>query len=120
VHADGPDIRLLESRGFARFGVPLPRGVTVTSLRFDDADGDAGNDWTAATTGDTVGWSAQGSTDTLDWGTLYHFEFIANAPPTARRVAIGGAATATEAERPYTLDLIGPAARRADPRRGRH
>jgi hypothetical protein len=120
AHADGPDIKLLESRGLARFSVPLPRGVVATSLRFDDADGDAGNDWTAATTGDTVGWSARDSDDTLDWGMLYHFEFTANAPPTARRVAIGGAATAAEAERPYTLDLIGPAARRADPRRGLH
>ncbi len=118
VHAEGADIRLLESRGFARFGVPLPRGVIATSLHFDDADGNAGNDWTAATTGDTVGWSAPDASDTLAWGTLYHFEFTANAPPTARRVAIGGAATATEAERPYTIDLIGPAARRAAPRRG--
>lgn len=118
AHADGPNMKLLENHGFARFAVPLPRDVTATSLRFDDADDDAGNDWTAATTGDTVRWSTPDSNRTLDWGTLYHFEFTANAPPTVRRVAIGGAATATEAERPYTLDLIGPAARHADPRRG--
>jgi hypothetical protein len=109
AHAHGPDLKLLENRGFARFGVPLPHGVTLTSLRFHDADGDAGNDWTAAISGDTVAWSASDAGNTLDWGTLYSFEFTANAPPTARRVGLAGAATATDAERSYTLDLIGPA-----------
>lgn len=118
AHATEPDLKLLAHRGFARFAVPLPRGVVAASPRFDDADDDAGNDWTAKTNGDTVSWVAPGPDNTLGWGMLHHFEFIANAPPVGSRVTIEGAAISTGKAQPYTLDLIGPAAsRRATQRR---
>ncbi|WP_395683848.1 hypothetical protein [Dokdonella sp.] len=117
AHASEPDVKLLDHRGFGRFVVPLPRGVVATSLRFDDADGDAGNDWTAKASGDALSWTAPDPANTLGWGMLHHFEFVANGPPTARRVQMDGAATTAGKAPSYTLDLIGPAApHRATPR----
>ena len=40
---------------------------------------------------------------------MYHFEFVADAPPVAgTSIQLVGIATATEPEQPYTLDIIGP------------
>lgn len=109
AHATEPDLRLLSNRGFQRFSVPLPAGAKVSETRFDDADTDAGNDWTVGVDRRSVTWTAPASGNTLDWGMLYHFEFVADAAPaTDRTVTLVGAATAVEAERPYQLALPGP------------
>lgn len=108
THPSEPNLKLLSNHGFARFSVPLPAGATGTLLRFDDADVDGGNDWQGAVTSDSVTWTAPASGNTLDWGTLYHFEFTSNAAPAANVLTIVGAATSSEAELPYTLNLVGP------------
>jgi len=110
AHPSEPNMKLLSNHGFSSFSVPLPTGVSATDLRFDDADGDAGNDWTATTTANAVTWTAPASGNTLDWGTLYHFEFTTSVAPLPNTVNIVGAATATEGELPYTLNLLGPQA----------
>jgi hypothetical protein len=110
AHPAEPNMKLLSNHGFARFSVPLPAGATASVLRFDDADGDSGNDWQAAATGGAVTWTAPAAGNTLDWGTLYHFEFISNTAPAANTLTLVGAATATEAELPYTMALLGPQA----------
>ncbi|MEO5560854.1 MAG: hypothetical protein ABIO49_13115 [Dokdonella sp.] len=110
AHPSEPNMKLLSNQGFARFSIPLQPGSGNGNFRFDDADGDAGNDWTVAIGADAVTWSAPVSGNTLDWGTLYHFEFTSNAPPAANVLTVVGAATSAEAELPYTLALLGPQA----------
>ena len=95
-------------RRFARFRVPLPANASVSAPRFDDADNDSGNDWSLSGAGGALTWSAPAG-NTLDWGRLYHFEFVSDAPPAAATLGLTGAATATEAEIGYALDLLGPA-----------
>jgi hypothetical protein len=109
AHPREPDLRLLASRGFHRFGVRLPRGVRVGDLRFAGAGSDPGVDWSARVGADAVTWSAPAAGPTLDWGTLFQFEFTVNAPPRpAAQVTLTGAPTPAEAELPYTLALPGP------------
>jgi len=108
AHPSEPNMKVLENHGFSRFSVPLPAGAIATSLRFDDADNGAGNDWTATTASGAVTWDAGASGNTLDWGKLYRFEFTANMPPGAATVGIVGAATSSETAIPYTLGLLGP------------
>jgi hypothetical protein len=109
AHASEPNMKVLENHGFSSFSVPLPNGVVATSLHFDDADNSAGNDWIATNTaGSAVTWNAPAGGNTLDWGKLYRFEFTASSPPAAATIGIRGAATATEADIPYTLGLLGP------------
>lgn len=108
AHATEPNVKLLENHGFARFRVPLPANASVSAPRFDDADNDSGNDWSLSGAGGALTWSAPAG-NTLDWGRLYHFEFVSDAPPAAATLGLTGAATATEAEIGYALDLLGPA-----------
>ncbi|HEY6942458.1 hypothetical protein [Dokdonella sp.] len=110
AHPAEPNLKLLENRGFARFGVPLAGGASASAVRFDDADNDAGNDWVASIAGGTITWSAPVAGNTLDWGRLYHFEFVSNAPPSSATLDLVGAATSTEPDIGYTLDLLAPVA----------
>ena len=114
AHPNEPNLKLLSNHGFARFSVPLPSGATAAALRFDDADGDGGNDWPGVVTPTSVVWTAPVAGNTLDWGTLYHFEFISNSAPTASLLTLVGAATSTEGELLNTLTLLGPQAATSD------
>jgi hypothetical protein len=109
AHPAEPNLKLVSNHGFARFTVPLPAGATATTLRFDDADTVAADDWAGSVGGGAVTWTSPASANTLDWGTLYHFEFTSSAPPAATTVGLVAAATSTEGELPYTLSLLGPA-----------
>src|SRR5215470_8700241 len=96
--------------GFSRFSVPLGPGITPTAIRFDDADTNAGNNWTVSTANNAITWTMTGA-NSLDWGTMYHFEFVASAAPAATgTVSLTGIATASEPEIPYTLGIIVPQA----------
>ena len=116
AHAAEPNLRLLSNHGFAHFGVPVPAGVTVTDLRFDDADGDPSDDWIASNDDGTLAWNAPAAANALDWGTLYHFEFVADAAPSDAAITLAGAATSSESGQAYTMPLLGPAARAPLPR----
>jgi len=109
AHAGEPNLKVLSNHGFGRFSVPLPRGVHASDLRFDDADAAADNDWRATTRGGAVTWTAPPSGNTLDWGLLFHFEFVADAAPAAdRTIMLVGVATDDAPALPYTLALPGP------------
>jgi hypothetical protein len=111
AHPSEPNLMVDSSHGFSRFSVPFGAGVAISGLRFDDADLTAGNDWSVGTAANRVTWTAPAGSNSLDWGTLYHFEFVANAPPSASgAVQLVGIATADEPELPYTLDIIVPQA----------
>lgn len=111
AHPDEPNLKLDSNHGFDRFSIPLPSGVTVSDLRFDDADLDTANEWTSTTSKGALTWTAPAGANTLDWGTLYHFEFVANsAPGAAVATQLTGAATADEPEQPFTVSILAPAA----------
>lgn len=110
AHPNEPNLKLLSNHGFARFSVPLPSGATASALRFDDTDGDGGNDWPGVVTPNTVVWTAPAAGNTLDWGMLYHFEFTSNAAPTPSLLSLIGAATSSEGELLNTLTSLGPQA----------
>jgi hypothetical protein len=111
MHPNEPNLALVSDHGFARFSVPVGPGVTASALRFDDVDTNAANDWTATIADNHVTWTATNN-NSLDWGTMYHFEFVADAPPASTNAAVElvGIATAVEPEIPYTLDTIVPQA----------
>lgn len=77
-------------RQIGSFFIPTD-GVSIDNLYFHDADGDAGNDWTATQDANGVTWTKPGAQG-LDWGTLINFGF------TARSAAITGSATLTAVE----------------------
>jgi hypothetical protein len=108
AHAAEPDIRLLSNHGFARLRVPLADGVVVSAVRSDDLDADPSNDWRAEVGADALTWTAPASGNTLDWGTLHHFEFIANAAPAAGVLHLADAAIPEEPAPTYTLGLLAP------------
>ena len=110
AHPDEPDMMVDSDHGFSRFSVPLGAGITPTQIRFDDADTNAGNNWTASTANNAITWTMTGA-NSMDWGTMYHFEFVVSAAPAASgTVELTGIATASEPELPYTLDILVPQA----------
>jgi len=105
AHPSEPNLQLDANHGFVRFSVPLAAGTTVSDTRFDDADLDGGNDWSVATTTNAVTWSAPSGANSLDWGTLYHFEFVSTAPPADMDLGLVGTATTSEGELPYVVPI---------------
>jgi len=103
-----PDLRVVAAHGFDRFSVPLPVGVDVATLAFADADRDPTNDWTARIADGALVWTAPPAANTLDWGTLYTFSFVANAAPVAGGVGLRAVATASEAASDYTVGVLVP------------
>lgn len=109
--------RVIHNFGFDRFSVPLPEGVTVSSLEFNDGELDAANDWSATTTGGSVTWSAPANPspppstpavlNPLNWGTMFRFSFIANQAPTAADIDLRVAQSGTPAS--YTAAVLAPA-----------
>lgn len=73
----------------------VPTGVAgLRNFEFRDIDGNAGNDWTLSTVGNSVTWSTDDwSTDpnanALEYQTLFNLRFEADLPPAAA-VATGG------------------------------
>ncbi|MBL8299122.1 MAG: hypothetical protein JNN30_12355 [Rhodanobacteraceae bacterium] len=109
--------RVIHNFGFDRFSVPLPAGVTVSSLEFNDGELDAANDWTATTSGGSVTWTAPVNPtppantpavlNPLNWGTMFRFSFVANQAPTAADVDLHVAQSGTPAS--YTASVLAPA-----------
>jgi len=109
AHPDEPNLMVDSNHGFGRFSVPVVAGTTITGLRFDDTDTNPSNDWSANTANNAVTWTGQAG-HPLDWGTMFHFEFVANAPPGSGTIQLVGVATTTEPELPYSLGILTPQA----------
>ncbi len=74
-----PNLRVLSNQGFN--GLAVPAGAaTITDLKFSDGDVDPTNDWTASISGGNVFWVAPAG-NSLNWGTMFRFSFIANRAP---------------------------------------
>ena len=75
-----PNLDVISNKGFQRFRVPIPAGVSVIANRFSDGDLVAGNDWTFSESGGYLTWTAP-SGASLDWGTLYLFSVTTYSAP---------------------------------------
>jgi len=120
-----PNLRVLSNRGFDRFSVSVPAGVTILSPSSDVGDETSATNWRARIAGGAITWSTDASVGgigsstrppattlpTLDWGTLYAFSFISTAPP-ANASAILHVATAGSPAQ-YEVQTLGPAAPQA-------
>jgi hypothetical protein len=87
-----PDLRVLEARGFGGISILRPQSAGITATAFAGVHAVGGNDWTATVTppgaSASVSFTANGGTDTLDWGTLFRFTIEANAPPVEGTVSL--------------------------------
>lgn len=88
AHPRDPDLKLLDSHGFTTFSVPVPSGASAEAPRFDDADTDGDDDWRVRIADGAVTWTAPASRNSLAWGTLYHFEFVARRAPAIAPVVV--------------------------------
>jgi len=86
-----PDLRVLDARGIGAFSVPVPAGGGVSALQAFDLDRDPGNDWSGATAGGRVVFTAPAVANSLDWGTLHAFSFESSAAPVAGTVDLAPA-----------------------------
>ncbi|MBK7874933.1 MAG: hypothetical protein IPJ77_04150 [Planctomycetes bacterium] len=83
-------------RSIRAFSLPIPAGVTVSNIGFNDVaylgnDGNGnvnfdGTDWTGTVSGGALTWSTQtlaqnNNANALRWGTTYNFRFDANTAP---------------------------------------
>ncbi|MFZ2235809.1 MAG: hypothetical protein WAV67_05460, partial [Dokdonella sp.] len=93
-----PNLRVIHNYGFDQFSVLHSPGVTISGMTFSDGDQTAANDWTAATFNNSVRWSAPVDPappaqtppvlNPLNWGTMFRFSFVADAPPSAGSVQL--------------------------------
>lgn len=118
AHASEPNLKLLSNRGFERFSVPVAIGATTVGARFDDADADVANDWVAVSAPGGVAWDAGSARNTLDWGMLYHFEFVADTAPSTAAAGIVGAKRSDGDAPAYEIGVLAPARRSSFEPRG--
>ncbi len=91
---------LNSDRSGGSFSVPVPAGVTITGVGFNDVRYHSGEpydntDWTSTVGGGSVTWSSpqtfaqNANSNALRWGTMYNFWFEADRPPTTANVTLG-------------------------------
>lgn len=107
AHASEPDLKLLSNAGFDAFAVPVPDDVTLGEPAFTDADHDDGNGWTSGMVGSSMRWQAPAG-NTLDWGNLYTFSFVASTPPGPAAIDLHVANTGTGLPASYSIDSLAP------------
>lgn len=87
-------------RSGGSFTVPVPAGVTVTNIGFNDVDYHSGEvysntDWNSTRTTSAVIWTSPQSyaenqnTNALRWGTMYNFWFTADRGPGTAQSTLG-------------------------------
>ena len=109
-------LRVIHNFGFDRFSVPIPAGVNVSSIVFSDGDMDAGNQWTNSKASGSLTWSAPANAsppenvppvlNTLNWGTMFRFSFVANGGPST--AAVGLHVAETGSPQSLSATVLGP------------
>jgi hypothetical protein len=74
------------ARGVGALRVPLCAGARVRATGFGDVDTDAANDWSASVVGNELVFA--GSTNPLEWNTIFNFWFDCDAAPVPGALAL--------------------------------
>lgn len=103
-------------RSAGSFGVPIPTGVTVSSIGFHDISYHSGEtyssvDWPGVLAGTQLQWATSPFTTNPDanairWGTMYNFRFDSPYPPKFANVNVGLFKPGTPGS--MTVRAIGP------------
>jgi hypothetical protein len=107
-----PNLRVLDNRGLNALSIPVGN-ATITDVRFGDGDLDPNNDWFSVLTNQRIRWVAP-SNNTLNWGTMFTFSFVANQGPNTGLFQLGVANAGTPAEL-QEATLVPTPRRRGDP-----
>lgn len=112
AHASEPNLKILSNAGFDGIDIPLPADVAASDLQFGDADRDAANAWTGTMGSGTASWRAPAdngiSSNTLDWGTLYSFSFVASTAPGPADLVLQVATSKSGMPTSYTVPGLSP------------
>lgn len=108
AHASEPDLKVLSNAGFDSLSVPLPFRLALQALDFGDADRDSGNDWSAQQGDHALDWQAP-TDNTLDWGLLYSFTFVAPTAPQPADVTLHVATAVSGQPASYAVPSLAPA-----------
>ncbi|MEO8460540.1 MAG: hypothetical protein ABI451_08435 [Dokdonella sp.] len=107
AHPTEPNLKVLSNTGFNSFAVAVPATATITNLQFNDADLNAGNDWTATNADGVVSWQGPAGNE-LNWETMYTFSFDADSAPVTGDAALGVAEAGAPSR--YTVTTLAPLA----------
>jgi hypothetical protein len=109
-------VKVVHNFGFDRFSVPIPDDIVVSDIVFSDGDMNSGNEWTHSKAGDTLTWTEPANPsppanvppvlNTLDWGRMYRFSFVANGSPDSAGVSLHVAKTGFP--QTMTANVLGP------------
>ena len=117
-----PNLRVLSNKGFDRFSVSVPAGVSVLSPSADAGEATTATNWRARVANGAITWSNDASVPvfggrdtvrlsalpTLDWGTLYSFSFTSSSPPANASATLHVATAGDPAQ--YEVQTLGPSA----------
>lgn len=87
------------TRGVQKVSIPVPGGVTLSNIDFNDADYHSnevysGLDWSGTQLGASIEWQSQDHSTNVNanavrWGTAYSYRFTANASPVTGLMTLG-------------------------------
>ncbi|HVF35351.1 MAG TPA: hypothetical protein VND91_08510 [Candidatus Saccharimonadia bacterium] len=80
--SDVGGLRVVRNRGIAAIRLQVPGATTTESYDMHDGTGSGADDWAATRSADSVAFAAPAG-NTLDWGSMYRYSFVADAPPVA-------------------------------------
>lgn len=73
-------LRVVRNAGIAAVRLPVPPATTTESHETHDGTGSDADDWSVARAPDSLAFAAPAG-NTLDWGSMYRYSFVANAAP---------------------------------------
>jgi hypothetical protein len=105
-----PNLRVVSNKGFVSVRFAIDPAHALSAIGFHDGTADPADDWTSVRDAAQLRYDAPPA-NSLDWGSMYQFTFVANAPPAAGTVTLvpdGGIAFSTQSlvpgEPPLFLD----------------
>jgi hypothetical protein len=100
-----PDLRVLSSRGFDRFSLPVLSSLGVSQVQAVDGAGLV-TAWDWSRGGCSAAWTAPAAAATLDWGGMMRFSLAASAPPVVVTARIRVHEPGTPSE--FEIETLGP------------
>lgn len=103
-----PNLRVTSNAGIGAVRIPLPAVTSNSASEFSDGGTTTADDWNASRAGGELVFAAPAG-NTLDWGSMYRYSFVANAAPVEGTVTLDPA-DATAADLPVATLVPGASA----------